>query len=204
MVVNEEQQAHLAGSFARFIETTRRRLGSGSMNFGGGGNNNSNNNNNGSNVQAASAAGGGGGMIHAGDSSLGDPVAHDDVDRRRYRTSGSSPVDLDDEDGVGAAAAQYDGALICGYLKKLGRNGKWQTRWFETDGECLSYYKSNKRTKLLATLDLEKVCIRRFVLYDVFGFDLALFFIRSAHMLRLVAVFSCYCTCVIPGWSYCH
>jgi hypothetical protein len=53
--------------------------------------------------------------------------------------------------------AFVDGAIICGYLQKLGRNGKWQTRWFETDGECLSYYKSNKRTKLLATLDLEKV-----------------------------------------------
>lgn len=48
-------------------------------------------------------------------------------------------------------------ALIYGHLQKLGRNGKWQTRWFETDGECLSYYKTSKRTKLLATLDLEKV-----------------------------------------------
>ena len=48
-------------------------------------------------------------------------------------------------------------ALIYGYLKKLGRNGKWQTRWFETDGECLTYYKSSKRTKVLATLDISKV-----------------------------------------------
>lgn len=63
----------------------------------------------------------------------------------------------DDEDDI------VDGAMISGYLQKLGRNGKWQTRWFETDGECLSYYKSRKRTKLLATLDLEKV-IRIFVL----------------------------------------
>ena len=47
--------------------------------------------------------------------------------------------------------------LIAGYLQKLGRNGKWQTRWFETNGEFLSYYKSSKRAKLLATLDLEKV-----------------------------------------------
>lgn len=39
----------------------------------------------------------------------------------------------------------------------MGRNGKWQTRWFETDGECLTYYKSSKRVKLLATLDLAKV-----------------------------------------------
>lgn len=49
------------------------------------------------------------------------------------------------------------GAIIYGYLQKLGRNGKWQTRWFETDGECLTYYKSSKRTKILATLDLAKV-----------------------------------------------
>jgi PH domain len=50
-----------------------------------------------------------------------------------------------------------ESALICGYLQKLGRNGKWQARWFETDGECLTYYKSSKRVKLLATLDLAKV-----------------------------------------------
>lgn len=59
----------------------------------------------------------------------------------------------DDDFGGGMA----DGALISGLLQKLGRNGKWQTRWFETDGECLSYYKNQKRTKLLATLDLAKV-----------------------------------------------
>jgi PH domain len=58
---------------------------------------------------------------------------------------------LQDEEGV------LEGALIYGYLQKLGRNGKWQTRWFETDGECLTYYKSSKRVKLLASLDLAKV-----------------------------------------------
>lgn len=57
-----------------------------------------------------------------------------------------------DEDAV-----VVEGALIYGYLQKLGRNGKWQARWFESDGECLTYYKSNKRIKLLATLDLAKV-----------------------------------------------
>jgi len=56
-----------------------------------------------------------------------------------------------DEEGV------VEGALIYGYLQKLNRNGKWQTRWFETDGECLTYYKSSKRNKLLASLDLVKV-----------------------------------------------
>ena len=47
--------------------------------------------------------------------------------------------------------------LICGYLHKLGRNGKWQKRFFETDGENLTYYKTSERTKCLATLDLVKV-----------------------------------------------
>lgn len=69
------------------------------------------------------------------------------------RRMGSKDVRKDSDD-VGV----QEGALISGYLQKYGRNGKWQTRWFETDGECLSYYKSSKRSKLLATLDLEKVC----------------------------------------------
>jgi len=49
------------------------------------------------------------------------------------------------------------GALIYGYLLKRGRNGTWQRRFFETDGECLSYYKNRHRTRLLAQLDLCKV-----------------------------------------------
>ena len=72
------------------------------------------------------------------------------ISRFLRRLSSARRGDGDSEDGE-------DGALISGYLQKLGRNGKWQTRWFETDGECLSYYKSEKRTKLLATLDLQKV-----------------------------------------------
>jgi hypothetical protein len=47
--------------------------------------------------------------------------------------------------------------LVYGFLHKLGRNGVWQLRFFETDGECLTYYKNDKRTKILATLDLCKV-----------------------------------------------
>ena len=49
--------------------------------------------------------------------------------------------------------------LIYGYLHKLGRNGHWQRRFFETSGEGLTYYKSVKRTKVLATLDLCKVSL---------------------------------------------
>ena len=47
--------------------------------------------------------------------------------------------------------------IVYGYLLKLGRNGQWQRRWFECDGQHLSYYKSDKRNKLLATLDLSRV-----------------------------------------------
>lgn len=74
-----------------------------------------------------------------------------DNTRRRLLTS-RKDGESDDEE-----MDPQSGALIAGYLQKLGRNGKWQTRWFETDGECLSYYKSSKRSKLLATLDLQKV-----------------------------------------------
>jgi hypothetical protein len=72
-------------------------------------------------------------------------------DTRRRLTSKDGRKDSDEDDAL------MDGALICGFLQKFGRNGKWQTRWFETDGECLSYYKNSRRNKLLATLDLEKV-----------------------------------------------
>lgn len=69
-----------------------------------------------------------------------------------YNVEGNIP---DEHDGI------YDDAklrpLIYGYLEKMGRNGKWQKRFFETDGESLSYYKNEKRTKQLATLDLMKV-----------------------------------------------
>jgi hypothetical protein len=61
------------------------------------------------------------------------------------------PTDAEEE------ADLPEGALIAGYLQKLGRNGKWQKRWFETDGEWLSYYKTDQRIKCLATLDLVKV-----------------------------------------------
>lgn len=76
--------------------------------------------------------------------------------RRRLSTGHPRGGDSDDDDDIEGAISEH-GVLICGYLQKFGRNGKWQTRWFETDGECLTYYKSNKRTRPLATLDLEKV-----------------------------------------------
>lgn len=44
--------------------------------------------------------------------------------------------------------------ILYGYLHKLGRNGKWQKRYFESDGTSLLYYKDKNKTTILATLDL--------------------------------------------------
>jgi len=47
--------------------------------------------------------------------------------------------------------------IIFGNLHKLGRNNKWQKRWFESYGKELKYFKSKKKEKCLATLDLLRV-----------------------------------------------
>eukprot|EP00592_Proboscia_alata_P015155 CAMPEP_0194393918 /NCGR_PEP_ID=MMETSP0174-20130528/123558_1 /TAXON_ID=216777 /ORGANISM="Proboscia alata, Strain PI-D3" /LENGTH=695 /DNA_ID=CAMNT_0039189647 /DNA_START=34 /DNA_END=2121 /DNA_ORIENTATION=- len=47
--------------------------------------------------------------------------------------------------------------IVSGYLEKQTKKGLWQRRYFETDGENLTYYKNSKRTKYLANLDLAKV-----------------------------------------------
>lgn len=47
--------------------------------------------------------------------------------------------------------------IIYGYLHKLGRNNKWQKRWFEITGKELQYFKTKKKEKCLATLDLLRV-----------------------------------------------
>lgn len=45
----------------------------------------------------------------------------------------------------------------CGYLQKKTKQGKWQKRWFETNGIFLTYYKNNKMKKLLAAVKLPEV-----------------------------------------------
>ena len=42
----------------------------------------------------------------------------------------------------------YDAVHISGYLHKMTRDGRWQKRWFETNGNFLTYYKSKKMTKV--------------------------------------------------------
>ncbi len=46
---------------------------------------------------------------------------------------------------------------LSGYLFKKTRDGRWQRRWFETNGVYLTYYKSRKMEKLLAALSLPQV-----------------------------------------------
>ena len=50
-----------------------------------------------------------------------------------------------------------DLSSISGYLYKKTREGRWQKRWFETNGVYLTYYKSKKMEKLLAALSLPQV-----------------------------------------------
>lgn len=45
----------------------------------------------------------------------------------------------------------------CGYLQKKTKQGKWQKRWFETNGIFLTYYKNQKMKKLLAAVKLPEV-----------------------------------------------
>ena len=44
-----------------------------------------------------------------------------------------------------------------GYLQKQTKDGKWQKRYFETNGNFLTYYESKKMTKLLAAVNLPQV-----------------------------------------------
>ena len=51
----------------------------------------------------------------------------------------------------------FECETISGYLYKKSTSGNWQRRYFETNGNHLTYYKSNKISKLLAALSLSQV-----------------------------------------------
>ena len=46
---------------------------------------------------------------------------------------------------------------VSGFLLKKSTSGEWQRRYFESNGTFLTYYKSQKMTKLLAALSLPQV-----------------------------------------------
>lgn len=57
----------------------------------------------------------------------------------------------------GPSTGLSEGTMLNGYLNKKTRDGRWQKRWFETNGVYLTYYKSKKMDKLLAALSLPQV-----------------------------------------------
>lgn len=67
-----------------------------------------------------------------------------------------SSSDVEEEDSIYGDAKGFR-PIIYSYLLKLGRNEKWQRRFFECDGASLTYFKTERRMKKLATLDLAKV-----------------------------------------------
>ncbi len=68
-----------------------------------------------------------------------------------------------------------DAVKMSGYLMKKSTAGDWQKRYFETNGSFLTYYKSQKMSKLLAALSLPQVGdIRLTSAEDPFTFQLDL------------------------------
>eukprot|EP00639_Heterosigma_akashiwo_P006599 CAMPEP_0194564426 /NCGR_PEP_ID=MMETSP0292-20121207/4089_1 /TAXON_ID=39354 /ORGANISM="Heterosigma akashiwo, Strain CCMP2393" /LENGTH=159 /DNA_ID=CAMNT_0039413559 /DNA_START=38 /DNA_END=517 /DNA_ORIENTATION=- len=47
-----------------------------------------------------------------------------------------------------------DSYYLSGYLDKRKKDGEWQKRFFETNGPFITYYKSKRKTKLLAAVRL--------------------------------------------------
>jgi hypothetical protein len=66
-------------------------------------------------------------------------------------------VEVDGDADENGLDSSIDSSGYSGYLYKMTRDGRWQRRWFETNGVFLTYYKSRKREKLLAALSLPQV-----------------------------------------------
>ncbi|ETI42148.1 hypothetical protein F441_12640 [Phytophthora nicotianae CJ01A1] len=74
------------------------------------------------------------------------------ADRVDTKLLASSPSNKSSSSGT----ANFRTEEIRGYLFKKTREGKWQKRWFETNGCFLTYYKKQGQ-KLLAALNLPQV-----------------------------------------------
>ncbi|POM70884.1 PH domain-like protein [Phytophthora palmivora] len=74
------------------------------------------------------------------------------ADRMDVKLVASSPSNKPSSSGT----ANFRTEEIRGYLFKKTREGKWQKRWFETNGCFLTYYKKQGQ-KLLAALNLPQV-----------------------------------------------
>ncbi len=54
---------------------------------------------------------------------------------------------LSHETGKATGSRELRFVCVVGYLLKKTRNGKWQKRWFETNGCFLTYYKVMRHFK---------------------------------------------------------
>jgi len=63
----------------------------------------------------------------------------------------------DDENQSFKSMSSSGVGQMSGYLYKKSSAGEWQKRYFETNGNYLTYYKSSKMTKLLAALAVPQV-----------------------------------------------
>ncbi len=58
---------------------------------------------------------------------------------------------------------RQDSVQLAGYLYKKSSGGEWQKRYFETNGNYLTYYKTHKMSKLLAAVALPQVGLIKLV-----------------------------------------
>jgi len=58
---------------------------------------------------------------------------------------------------------RQDSTQLSGYLYKKSSGGDWQRRYFETNGNYLTYYKTHKMSKLLAAVSLPQVGLIKLV-----------------------------------------
>ncbi len=64
---------------------------------------------------------------------------------------------FDDENESFKSSSKSESNQMSGYLYKKSTSGDWQRRYFETNGTYLTYYKTQKMTKLLAALSVPQV-----------------------------------------------
>ncbi|CAH0478648.1 unnamed protein product [Peronospora belbahrii] len=81
-----------------------------------------------------------------------EPCIHIMTDHIDSKLMASSPLNKPS----GSSTANFRIEEIRGYLFKKTREGRWQKRWFETNGCFLTYYKKQGQ-KLLAALNLPQV-----------------------------------------------
>ena len=85
--------------------------------------------------------------------------------------SSNSTTNYDQDKEPSTTRSFHGGENLSGYLYKKTKDGRWQKRWFESNGNFLAYYKSKKKEKLLAALSLPQTGEIRLVTGNTTGTD---------------------------------